>query len=157
MVFGIAHDCHAPATRFYYVALGNAFDGIVGALSLELGTDFSNDGADVFLGKDHDCVYIGEGREYFRAFLGWHQGTPGAFQSAHRIVGVDGHDELPAQLARGAQVTHMSDMQKIEASVSERNARAIATPFGDTFLELIARKNLLLGGGAQCGRVTGAV
>lgn len=50
----------------------------------------------------------------------------------------------------------MPDMQQIEASVGERNARAPATPLGDTLLELFARENLWLDGCAQCGRVTGA-
>jgi len=156
MVLGIAHDRHAPATRFHFVAFGDALGGVIGALSVKVGTDFADDGAHIVLGENHNCVHVGEGREYFRALLGRHQWTPCSLKSAHGIVGVDRHHELAAQFTRGAQVPHMSNMEQIEASVGERNASAGAPPFAHTLPELVARDNLLMGGCAQCGRVTGA-
>jgi len=138
MVLGIAYNRYSPATGFHFSALGDALGSVVSALGLEVGTDFSNDGAHVVLGKDHNCVYIGEGREYFRAFVGWHKGTTGAFESTHGIVGVDRHDELPAQFTRGAQVADMAYVQQIEASVGECNARAGAPPFGHALPKLVA-------------------
>ena len=156
MILGIAYDRHVPATRFHFVALGDVLGAIVRTFGVEVGADFSDDGAHIVLGEDHNCVHVGEGREYFRALLGWHKRTPCAFESAHGIVGVYRHHEFSAQFTRGVQVAHMSNMQQIEASVGERNAGAGAPPFGHTLLKLVARKNLLMGGCAQCGRVTGA-
>ncbi len=156
MILGIADDRHAPATCFHFVALGNVLGGVVGALGLEVRPDFSDDCAHIVLGENHNCVHVGEGREDFRTLLSRHKWTPCSLKSAHGVIGVDRHHEFPAQFTRGVQVPHMSNMEQIEASVGEGNAGAGAPPFAHTLLKLVARKNLLMGGCAQCGRVTGA-
>ena len=138
MVLGIAYNRSSPATGFYFVALGDALGGVIGALGMEVGTNLSDDGAHVVLGKDHNCVNVGESREYFRALLGWHKRTPCTLESAHGTVGVDCHYEFPAQFTRGAQIADVAYVQQIEATVGERNAGAGAPPFGHALSKLVA-------------------
>ncbi len=60
MIFWITDDDDAAPTSFDYIALGDAFHRVVGALGMKIRMDFANDGAHIFFGKDDNGVHISQ-------------------------------------------------------------------------------------------------
>ena len=149
MIFGIAHNGHASAARFHFISFRNTFDGVVGALGLKVGPDFTDDRAHVVLGKNHYRIHSGEGGENFRTLFRGDQWTPRAFECANRVVGIHGHYQLPAEFPSGVQITDVSDVEQVKAAIGESNARPGPPPFGDTFSKLFAAENLGMDGCPQ--------
>ena len=48
-------------------------------------------------------------------------GRPGPFQPRHRIVVVHGHNEPIGFRGRALQISHVPDMQQIEAAIRKRD------------------------------------
>src|ERR1035441_3272144 len=71
MVFGIADDHNAPSASFNFGALGNALDGVVRSLRMNVGADFADDGTHVSFRENYYSIYIGKSRKNFRAFFRW--------------------------------------------------------------------------------------
>ena len=128
MIFRVAYNDHFAAAGRDLVALGHALGGIVGALDVEIGTDFTNDRAHIWLGKDYDRVYIRQSSENFSALFGRHERAALALEGANGIVAVDGNHELAAQFARRVQISHMAHVKKIEAAVGKGDAVATFAP-----------------------------
>ena len=143
VVFGIADNGHAPAALDDGVALGNVVGGVVGALGVDVGTDFADQGAHVGLGKHDHGVHVGEGGQNFGALGGGHQRTPGALQAAHRLIRIETDHEFSAELLGGAEIADVADVQQVETAVGQDDALAGAAPFLDAAAELIAGKDFV--------------
>ena len=142
MILGIAHDDDTASTGFDFVALGDTLRRVVRALGMKVRTDFANDGAHIFFGKDYDGVHIRQRRQNFRAFFGRHHGPPFTFQRSHRSIGVYRDNQLAAEFARGMQVADMTDVKQIETTVGQRDALTGAPPIGHALLKFAAQNNL---------------
>src|SRR6185437_317338 len=53
MVLGIAHNLHPPSALPHHVAFGHALRAVIGALGLNVGANFADQGAHVGLREDH--------------------------------------------------------------------------------------------------------
>jgi len=142
MILGIADDGHPAAARFNFRALRHCIRCVIRTFGVKIGTDFANDRAHVSFRKYHNGVDISERSQNLRALFGGHQGASGAFQLAHRIITVDRDDEFFAKLAGAMQVTHMPDVQQVEAAVRQSDALATLAPSGDALLEFFTRDYL---------------
>ena len=128
MVFRITDDCDSSTITCHHVALWNRLGCVIGSFGLNIWMNLADDSANVGLRKDYDRIDSCESGEDFCALVLGHHRTLFAFECSHRIVGVYGNHELSAEFFGGLQITHMSDMQKIEAAVGERDAFACALP-----------------------------
>src|SRR5262249_47482410 len=93
VILGIADDRNLAAVFAYGVGFGNTIGGVIGAFGLHVGVDFADEGADIALGKNHHRIDVSKGSEDFSAFFRWHERSALAFQRAHGVVGVNGHDQ----------------------------------------------------------------
>jgi hypothetical protein len=138
MVFGIADDFDAPAAFDDGVALRNTLRRVVGAFGVNVRADFADQSAYVGLGKNDDSVDIGQRRHNLGALIGGHERAAIALEFADGIVGVDGDDKFSAELFRGAQITYVADVKKIEAAVAEGNFFALRAPGLDLCFQFFA-------------------
>src|SRR4030095_5293600 len=132
MVFRITDDWDASAITRHHVALGNRGDCVIGAFGLNVWLNLADESANIWLGKNYDCVDRCESRQDFGALVLGHDGTRFAFECSHRGVGVYCNNKLSAQFFRSLQVAHMADMKKIKASVGKCDAFARVLPVGCT-------------------------
>jgi hypothetical protein len=146
MVFGITHNFHSSPAGQHFIALGNGPDGVVCAFGVNVRANFLDERAYIQLGKDHNRVYVGQRSQNFGALLCRHQRTALAFQSAHRGVGVYGHDQSPTQPLGSLQVAHVSNVEQIETAIGECDGIARAPPFRHLLSQLFAIKNLVCDG-----------
>ena len=142
VILGITHYDNSPSTGFDLIALGDILGRVIGALGLEIGMDFANDGAHVPLREDYDGVHIRQRRQNLRAFSSGHYGTALAFQGAHGRIVIHRDNQFAAEFPSGVKVAYVSDVQYVETSVGQRNALAGAPPIRDQALKFVARNNL---------------
>ncbi len=152
MIFGITDNFHPATILANHVSFGNAVGRVVSTFGVDVRTNLADDGAHIGLGKNHYRIHIGQSGEYLGAFLGRHQGTARSLQSPRRIVGIDGHDQTPAQRLRRMQVADMAHVHKIECAVCQDDPLAGATPFGNALLQFCTAQDFV---SAQWGLVTG--
>ena len=145
MVFGIANDDDAAAAGFDIITLGDAFGSVIGAFGVKIGTDFADDGADIFFGKDDNGIDIGEGSKDFGTLAFRHHGTALAFQGTDGGVGVDGNYEFASEFAGGTEVANVADVEDVEAAVGECDAISSVAPGGDSVFQVVTCKNLRMG------------
>ena len=124
MIFGIADDGYADAEAGGDGALGDGVGGVVGALGVNVGTQFFEQFFDVRFGENHDVVHDPEGGDEKGAGLFVENGAARAFQRASAGVGVDGDDEKVALLFCAGEVANMADVEGVEAAVGENDALA---------------------------------
>ena len=91
--------------------------------------------------KNYDVIHAIERRDDFRAILRGIQRAARAFQSPHRFITVDRHQERVAQRTRGLEITDVADVQQIENPIGENKPAAsrflpdrARFLFGDDFL-----------------------
>ena len=117
--------------------------------------NLADDGAHVVLAEDHHGVDVGKSSEDFRALFGGHQGTAFTFQRTHRFIRVQRNYQATTEFLGRVEITHVADVQQIEASVGEGNAVACRPPRFHLALQLVAPENLGFRRCVQCGLVVG--
>src|SRR6266850_193007 len=142
VILGIADDRHPAAMFADYVRFGNAFGGVVRSFGLYIGTDLADQCAHVWFGENDYCVDVRQGGKNLGAFFGRHQRTTFALQRADGFVGVDRHHQAAAQFFGGMQVSHVADMQQIEAAVSQGDALSGTAPLVHALAQSGAVENL---------------
>ena len=141
-MLGVADNRHASTILANHICFGNVLGGVIGALGLDVGMNFADDGADVKLGEDDDSVDIGKGGENLRAFFRGHQWTALSFQRTYGFIRIDGNDEAAAEFLGGVKIAHVADVQQIEASIGQRNALTGRAPGFYLAAQLVATKYL---------------
>ncbi len=137
MILGIADNHDAASAGFDFIAFGDVLSRVISALGVKVGTNFADESAYVFLGKNHNGVYIGERSENFRPFFGWHHGASFTFQGANGSVAVYGDDQLASEFACDVKVANVANVQDVETAVSESYFISGAAPVGDSPLEFV--------------------
>src|SRR5579864_7672662 len=149
MILRIADDGNPAAVRTHRIGLRNAVDGVVGALRLDVGTDFGDESAHVALWEDDDSVDVGKCGEDFGSLFSRHQGAAFAFQCVNRFVGVDRDDQASTQLFRRVEVAYVADVKQIETSIGECDVVARLPPALHLPAKCWAVENLGFGGLVQ--------
>src|SRR5919201_2321608 len=129
MVLGGADNRNVPAIFLHYLTFGHSLGRIVGALGVDLGTQFAQERAHVWFGKYHDRIDGFERGNDLSAFCSRHARASFSFQVANRGVVVDGNHYTPTQRLGPAQITDMADMQHVETAVRQDDALPGAPPF----------------------------
>jgi hypothetical protein len=109
---------------------------------MHIGTDFANDRPHIRFRENYHGIYIGKSRENFGAFLFGHQRPAFAFQGTHGSIRIDGHNQTPAERLCRAQITHVPDVQQIEAAVGQGDGIARTAPGRNLLSQFIPGKNL---------------
>jgi hypothetical protein len=104
--------------------------------------NLADNGADVGLGEDDYCVDVGKGGENLGAFFGGHQRAALSLQRTYRFIRIQGDYQAPAEFFGRMEITHVPDVQKVEASIRERDTVAGGTPRFRLASQLIAPENL---------------
>ncbi len=142
MILGIAYDDNSSAAGQDFVALGNAFHRVIGALGMKIWMNFTNDGAHVFFGKNNDSVNILQRGQNLGALGLRHHRPSLALQGAHGSVAVHRDNHSAPEFASRMQIAYMADMEQIEAAVGENDALPRTPPIRYTQPEFVARNNL---------------
>ena len=171
MTFGIADNLYSTAILRDSITLGDRLRRVVGAFGLDIRTNLADDRLHIRFGKNYHCVHIRQSCHNLGALLRRHNWAAFSLESTHRFIGVNGDDELSAKLFRGSQVTHVTYMQKVKATVCQSNAFSGAPPFLDALAQVVAAEEFAIldqcyfgsmlfqinAISDQCGLVTGGV
>jgi hypothetical protein len=149
MILRITHDDDTASAGFDFVALGDTFSGVVGALGVEVRADFADERANIFFREDDDRVDVGKSGQNFCSFFCRDDGPAFALQRAGRLIGVHRNHDFAAKPAGSLQITHVANVQEVETPVGERDATASAAPLGYAFAEFVTREDLRLDRCAQ--------
>ena len=145
MVFRITDDCDSSTITCHRVALWNRLGCVIGSFGLNVWLNLADESANIWLGKNYDCIDRCQSGEDFGALVLGHDRTRFTFECSHRGVGVYCNHELSAQFFRSLQIPDMTDMQKIKAAVSKRDSFACALPCGGASAQFFTRKNFRSG------------
>jgi hypothetical protein len=105
---------------------------------MEVRPNCPNQRADIVFLEDGDGVHVRQGSQNLSALACRHQRTPFAFEDADRIVGVDGYNQPAAESFGCMQVTYVSDVEHIEASIGEGDLLTGSSPGLNLCFELFA-------------------
>src|SRR5260370_11424831 len=143
VIFRIADNFHASAAFNDHGAFRDSFRSVIGALGVDIGTNLADQRTHIRLRKNHHRIHIAERCQYFGALCLGSVRTAFALQSPRGCIGVQANNDFCAacQFLGGAQITHMTYVQQIEATVGEHNAIAGCAPFRHLFLELLPAAN----------------
>jgi hypothetical protein len=142
MLLRIADNLNAPAALHYRVALWHILSRVVGAFYLDVGANFTYQGANVCLRKEDYCIHVSQGANNFRAFIFRHQWPALTFELASAFVRIDGHDETAAELLCRAKVSDMPNMEQVKASIAQDDTFTRAAPFRNPSLNIFSAEDL---------------
>jgi hypothetical protein len=104
---------------------------------VHLGLQQQQQALDGSVAEHHDIVDRLKCGDDFGPLARWYDRSPRTFQRGDRSIVVDGNDEAIG-LSRGtAQVSNVSDVQEIEASVGESDSPTLSSVAGDHLDQLI--------------------
>jgi hypothetical protein len=127
MVLGIAHDANNPSQGLHYFPLGDSLLGVIRSFAMYIGTELSQNTFGVWFIKDHHEVDALQSCDEFAARFGAENRPSRTLESRDRAVAVDPNHQNVAMLSGSLQVTHMPNMQQVEATVGKGNASPFAT------------------------------
>ena len=116
------NDHDGTSTRSHFTGADNRRFRVVAAFHENVGTQQCDELVRRVLIEHHDGVDRLERRENVAAFGRIPNRTLGAFESSHRFVAVDAHDESLPVPSRTEQDIDMPGMQEIEDTVREDEA-----------------------------------
>ena len=145
MVFGIADDGHAAAAGDHDISFRHALNRIIRAFGVNVGAQKPDQVSDIGLIKDGDGVDIGQRGQQLSTLVVRDTRPALSLDPPRARIGVDGDDELSAQLLGGTQIAHMAYVKKIEAAVGQNDAVTRGAPLPDLLCQLGGRKNFLGG------------
>src|SRR5260370_6049535 len=143
VIFWIANNFHASAAFNDHVAFRDSFRSVIRALGVDIGTNLADQRTHIRLRKNYHRIHIAERCQKFSSLCFRSMRTAFALQSPRGRIGVQANNNSGAacQFLGGVQITHMTNVQQIEATVSEHNAIAGCAPLGHLFLELLPAEN----------------
>src|SRR5215212_2614240 len=138
MVFRVADYLYAPAEGSYHVAFGHRFLRVVRPLGVNVWAQREQKFGHGRLVKDRHVVHRAQRRDRLGALALGDVGAALALQVPHLLVGVYADDEQVAERARGFEVSHVADVQEVEAPVCEDDARAALARNRDARYQAVA-------------------
>ena len=100
---------------------GTVSIGVVGAFAVDVGLDPAQQPFDGVVGEGHDVIDGAEGRDDFGALARGHGRPPRPFQPCDGCVLVHRDNQAIGFGGRALQVSHVADVQQIEAAIGKRN------------------------------------
>jgi hypothetical protein len=124
----VIEDSHPPAERMHQVALGQRLGGVVTALYIHVRFHRLYQPMRREFGEAHNQVHTGQcGQDGGPVCFRIHR-TIGAFERPHGRVGVDSDDQQVTELPGLLQVTHVTEMKDIEATVGQHERATLGPP-----------------------------
>ena len=121
----------------------NLIESVIAAFNEHVGQESRDQTAWRDVVEDRHVVNVPQRREYLGSLCFVENRTIRSFQLAHRAVAVYRHEERVAERARLSEITHVSDVQKIEDAVSKNEPRACGTQTFPLSEHLPGAQNLL--------------
>ena len=131
MVFRIADNGDASAAGNHCLTFRNAFLGIVGAFGVNVRTQKKDKLFDVRCVEDGYSVHVSQRGQQFRAFVIRNSRPALALERACAGIGINGHNQLSAQLFGGLQVSDVAHVKKIKTAVGEDYLVSRGAPLPD--------------------------
>jgi hypothetical protein len=121
VILGIACYSNLTTVGPDEFALRHRVFSIVGAFGVNCRPKYIEHAPDIRLVEHYDMIHASKRGDKSCAFGFVENGAVQTFDCADRPVTVDRHDESIAELSGTFEVSHMPDMQDIEASVGEND------------------------------------
>jgi hypothetical protein len=141
VVFLVTDNDRAAAIGLHDASLGNGIDGVVGALAVHFGLQQQQQTLDGSVAEHHDVVNRLKCGNDFRALVRWNDWSPWTLQRGDRPIVVDGNNEAIRFSRRTAQVSNVTDVQQIEASIRESDSPTLGAVACHYINELIFCKD----------------
>ena len=138
MVLRIADYGGATTVLLDNLALGYRVDGVIGALAVHVRSQRLQQGTDGQLRKDDDVVHAAKRGDQFGSIGRGHDRPARPLELTHHIVVIDADDEQIRFIRGGFEVSHVADVQQVEAAVGKGNRSSAATCLGRALEELLA-------------------
>jgi len=126
MVFGVADDGHANAEPRGNGSFWHAFCGVVRPLGVNIGSQIFQESFHVGFGEEQDVVHAAKRRDELCARVLNENRPPRTFQTANARIRINADDQNIAFTPRALQITDVSHVQRVEATVGENNTLAAA-------------------------------
>src|SRR5262245_16695548 len=136
MVLGIADDGGSTAVGRNHIAFGNCVDRVVRTLAVHVGTEQGQQPRHSRFCKDDHVVDGSQGGHELGAILRSEDRASWTFQASHRSIIVHADNQAIALRFCALEISHVADVQQIEASVRERNRPARCAVASDDLDEL---------------------
>ena len=126
------HNQHLSAPTLHLSRPDDRLLRIIAALHNYIGSEVFDEIEWRVLGKNHDKIHAFERCQYVRALGIASNRTCRTFDSAHRFVAVDSHDERITALAGNSENVDVTWVKQVEHTVGERNPTLsfCSPPFG---------------------------
>jgi len=128
MVFRVADNGNASAAGNHYLALRDAFFGVVGAFGVYVRANQPDKFADIQRIKNGYGVHVLQGSQHFSALLLGNARTSLALELAHAGIRVDGHNQLPTKVLGRVKIANMAHVQQVKTSVGEDDLLSASAP-----------------------------
>ena len=145
MIFRIADDGHTDAEACRGGALRHGLGGVVGPFRMNVRAQHFEKSFYVRLVEEHNVVDGTESSKELRAGLLIEDGAAGSLKCANAAIRIDADDEDIALSASALQIADVSDVERIETTVSKDDALTANFVIGKYSEELVGRDDLGFG------------
>jgi hypothetical protein len=122
VVFLVTDNDRAAAIGLHDAPLRNGIHGVVGTLAVHFGLQQQQQPLDSSVAEQHDVVNRLKCGNDFCALVRWNDRSPWTLQRGDRPIVVDGDYETIRFSRRTAQVSNVTDVHQIEASIRQSDA-----------------------------------
>src|SRR5579862_3119585 len=145
MVFGIAANRGADAEKDGKFSLRNCVNGVIGALSVDVGLKFAEERVDVELIENNYVVYRGQRCYDCCAGSFGHHRAAGTFALLGAGIGIERDDEDVAFGLGGLKVANVADVEQVEDAICKDDFSIGAAVFFEDSVETFAGEDFFAG------------
>lgn len=124
MILRVADDGDAPSVGTHHVAFRDGILCVVCPFCVNVRAQDEQKLYHCWLMKDRNVINRANGRDQLGALALWQQWPSLTLELSNLSIAIDTDDEQVAKSARGFKVANMSNVQKVEATVCEDDARS---------------------------------
>ncbi len=141
MILVVTNDGHADAEPSGDGAFRHGVRGVVSSFGVDIGAEFFKKGFHVGFGKEHDEIHAAKRGDEMGTRVFIEDGTAGALQLADAGIRIHADNKDVAFAARAFEITNMSDVQGVKASVGENDPPTATLVVREFLAQHISRDN----------------
>ncbi len=145
MIFRVTHDGYADAQPRSDGAFRHGFGRIVSSFGVDVRVKFFQKSLHVGFREEYDVIHTAKRGNELRAGILIEDGTAGPLEMADAGICIHAHDENVPFAPGAFEITNMSDVQGVEATVGKNDSPAVAFVFRKLFAQHVWRHDF--GGG----------
>lgn len=139
MIFRVAHNGDSNAEASGGCAFWDGVDAVIGALGVNVWAQILQQGLDVGLGEEHDVIDSAQSADQRGSRRFGQDWAPNAFECGNAVVRIHGDDENVAFAAGTFQISSMTYVQSVEATVGQDDFLAALAVLGKAPLKMFTR------------------